>query len=170
MWNDTDTPLAYFISFRTYGTWLHGDQRGSIDRFHNCYRSPYIPANPTWHRYNEKVLKTLPLILEARQRRSIATAINETCQFRKWSLLAHNVRTNHIHTVVTADRDSELVLIALKANATRQLRSDDLWRHDISPWARKGSEIKLWTERSVAQAIDYVLYGQGDDLHLPLEQ
>src|SRR6266566_1829504 len=25
MWNDTDTPLACFISFRTYGTWLHGD-------------------------------------------------------------------------------------------------------------------------------------------------
>jgi len=23
MWNDTDTPLAYFISFRTHGTWLH---------------------------------------------------------------------------------------------------------------------------------------------------
>jgi hypothetical protein len=32
MWNDTDTPLAYFISFRTYGTWLIGDSRGSIDR------------------------------------------------------------------------------------------------------------------------------------------
>ena len=30
--NDSDTALAYFISFRSYGTWLHGDQRGSIDR------------------------------------------------------------------------------------------------------------------------------------------
>ena len=32
MWNDTDIPLAYLISFRCYGTWLHGDERGSIDR------------------------------------------------------------------------------------------------------------------------------------------
>src|SRR5712671_5216228 len=57
MWNDTDTPLAYFISFRTYGTWLHGDKRGSIDRFHNRYRSPYIPPNAKWHRYNQQQLK-----------------------------------------------------------------------------------------------------------------
>ena len=35
MWNDTDTPLAYFISFRIYGTWLRGDKRGSVDRFQN---------------------------------------------------------------------------------------------------------------------------------------
>src|SRR6185369_556860 len=30
MWNDTDIPLAYLITFRSYGTWLHGDDRGSI--------------------------------------------------------------------------------------------------------------------------------------------
>ena len=29
VWNDTDTPLAYLITFRSYGTWLHGDERGS---------------------------------------------------------------------------------------------------------------------------------------------
>jgi hypothetical protein len=46
MWNDTDMPLAYLITFRSYGTWLHGDQRGSIDRFHNRYKSPYIEPNP----------------------------------------------------------------------------------------------------------------------------
>jgi len=66
--------------------------------------------------------------------------------------------------VVNADRDSELVLIALKANATRQLRADGLWAYAFSPWARKGSERKLWTDRSVARAIEYVLYGQGNDL------
>ncbi|MGH9933202.1 MAG: hypothetical protein ACREA9_28800 [Pyrinomonadaceae bacterium] len=31
VWNDTETPLAYFISFRSYGTWLHGDKPG-LDR------------------------------------------------------------------------------------------------------------------------------------------
>jgi hypothetical protein len=50
MWNDTDTPLAYFISFRTYGTWLHGDERSSTDRFHNQYGSPFIPPNEKWQR------------------------------------------------------------------------------------------------------------------------
>ena len=164
MWNNTDTPLAYFVSFRTYGTWLHGDKRGSIDRFHNQYRSPYIPPNDRWHRYNQQQLKTKPLILGARERKSIETAIRETCQIRQWSLLACNVRTNHVHTVVTANRDPEVVLKAFKANATRELREGSLWLNEFSPWARKGSKRKLWNEQSVAMAIDYVLYGQGDDL------
>ena len=57
-----------------------------------------------------------------------------------------------------------MVLNAFKANATRKLREDDLWPHPFSPWADKGSKRKLWNERSVARAIDYVLNGQGDDL------
>jgi len=164
MWNNTDTPLAYFISFRTYATWLHGDKRGSIDRFHNQYGSPYIPRNDRWHRYNKQQLKSKPLILNARERKSIETTVRETCRIRKWSLLAINVRTNHVHTVVTANRDPEVVLNAFKANATRELRERRLWQHNFSPWVRKGSKRKLWNERSVARAIDYVLYGQGDDL------
>ena len=57
-----------------------------------------------------------------------------------------------------------MVLNAFKANATRQLREDGLWSYPFSPWADKGSQRKLWNEQSVARAIDYVLYGQGDEL------
>ena len=57
VWNDTDTPLAYLITFRSYGTWLHGDERSSIDRFHNRYKSPYIDPNATWQRHNAQVLQ-----------------------------------------------------------------------------------------------------------------
>jgi REP element-mobilizing transposase RayT len=164
MWNDTDTPLAYFISFRSYGTWLHGDKRGSIDRFHNRYGSPYIRPNQAWQRHNRKQLKARPLILGAEERGSAEKAIRETCKIRKWALHAFNVRTNHVHTVVTANRPPELVLNAFKANATRELRENRLWQHLFSPWADKGSKRRLWNERSVANAIDYVLSGQGDDL------
>ena len=164
MWNNTDTPLAYFISFRSYGTWLHGDKRGSIDRFHNQYGTRYIPPNEKWHRYNQKQLKARPLILGAQQRNVIEEAIRETCQIRKWALLAFNVRTNHVHTVVSAKPDPEVVLKAFKANATRKLREEKLWKHGFSPWARKGSKPRLWNEKSVERAIDYVLNGQGDDL------
>jgi len=165
MWNDTDIPLAYFISFRTYGTWLHGDKRGSIDRVNNRYRSPYIAPNETWRKYNQQRLKAKPLILSARHRKSVETAIRETCQKRKWQLQAMNIRTNHAHTVVCAScKKPGIVLNAFKENATRQLRQDGLWAHPFSPWADKGSKRRLWNERSVAKAIDYVLNGQGDDL------
>ena len=164
MWNDTDTPLAYFISFRSYGTWLHGDKRGSVDRFHNKYGSPRLPENAKWHKYNQTSLRAEPFLLGPNERRIIKEAIRETCEIRKWFLIAFNIRTNHVHVVVTARVHPKVVLNAFKANATRKLREDKLWPHSFSPWVRKGSKRRLWNERSLARAIEYVLYGQGDEL------
>jgi len=164
VWNDTDTPLAYFISFRAFGTWLHGDNRGSIDRFHNRYKSPYMPPSQIWYNHNQQRLRAKPLTLEAEHRKLVEKAIRETCEIRKWWLYAINVRTNHVHTVVTANRKAQLVLNAFKANATRELRQNGLWAQSFSPWARRGSKRKLWNEQSIAKAIDYVLNGQGEDL------
>ena len=64
MWNDTDIPLAYLITFRCYGTWLHGDTRGSIARFRNNYKSPYIAPDATWRRHSQKQLKGDPVSLK----------------------------------------------------------------------------------------------------------
>ena len=84
MWNDTDTPLAYFISFRSYGTWLQGDKRGFIDRFHNRYGDPYLQQNEALQQHNRKQLKTNPFVLGARERGSVETVIRQTCSIRKW--------------------------------------------------------------------------------------
>src|SRR6266508_2630033 len=101
MWNDTDIPLAYLITFRCYGTWLHGDARGSVDRFHNRYGTPRIPASEEWQRHNERQLNDEPVTLTAEQRQSVEEAIREVCKFRGWRLRAINVRTNHVHAVVS---------------------------------------------------------------------
>ncbi|HEU5232072.1 MAG TPA: transposase [Terriglobales bacterium] len=142
-----DTPLAYLITFRCYGTWLHGDERGSIDRHRNQYNSEYIIANPNWHEYNVRHLKFAPVKLTDIQRQSVEAAIHETCQFRSWELKAINVRSNHVHTVVsTGSLRPERVLNALKANSTRQLRQDGRWLHSHTPWADSGSKRYVWTD------------------------
>jgi REP element-mobilizing transposase RayT len=165
MWNDTDIPLAYFISFRGHGTWLHGDERGSTDRHNNAYGAPHIPTNMHWQSHNRKTLIGDPVRLNARRRRAIEAAIQETCAIRGWRLLAMNIRTNHVHTVAsTAGKKGELALNAFKANSTREMRQDGCWKSERSPWADKGSCRRLWNERSVSNAIEYVLNGQGDDL------
>ena len=69
-----------------------------------------------------------------------------------------------MQTVVTSRKKPELVLNALKANATRELREAGCWRYDHSPWADGGSKKWLWTEKELSNAIDYVLYEQGDPL------
>ncbi|HKP69211.1 MAG TPA: transposase [Pyrinomonadaceae bacterium] len=165
MWNDTDTPLAFFISFRCYGTWLHGDDRGSVDRHHNDYGAPRIPRNDTWKRIEGGLTKHPPVRLDGARRKAVKDAIRETCEKRNWYLWAMNVRTNHGHAVITAaGRNPDLVLNALKANATRKMRECGCWPHEYSPWAEKGSKRRLWNEQSIARAIDYVNNRQGDDL------
>src|SRR5688572_32859989 len=117
MWNDTDTPLAFFITFRCYGTWLHGDEKGSVDRHNNIYGTPWIPRNDTWKRISGTLAKHPPVHLNAARRRSVTDAINETCGKRGWYLHAINVRTNHAHSVVIAPGcHPDRVLNAFKAN------------------------------------------------------
>ncbi len=162
--NEEHIPLAYLITFRCYGTWLHGDDRGSVDRYHNRYGTPFIPPNERWRLYNEGLLKHPPVDLDAGRRAAVEAAVRETCEKRGWLLLAINVRTNHAHSVVTAGCKPEKVLNAFKANATRQMREAECWKHEYSPWAERGSRRYLWTERHVERAIDYVINGQGDEL------
>ena len=165
MWNDTDIPLAHLITFRCYGSWLHGDRRGSVDQLHNHYKAPFAPVSENRKRHNKSVLKSDPVLLDASRRVSVEKAIRETCLHRKWELRAINVRTNHVHVVVSIGvKKSELALNAFKANATRQMKEDGCWEMNHSPWVDKGSRRYLWSERSVARAIEYVTNGQGDEL------
>src|SRR5437588_6892285 len=78
MWNDTDIPLAHLITFRCYGTWLHGDERGAVDRLHNRYKAPFARASQRRHEHNRKLLKAEAVILNANQRSSVENAIRET--------------------------------------------------------------------------------------------
>ena len=160
---DEHTPFGYLITFRSYGTWLHG-KSGSVDRFHNTYGTPTLTADAARLRYNQRALSQSPVTLRAKQRALVEEAIRETCEIRKWSLWTINVRTNHVHTVVTANCKPERALNAFKANATRKLREAKRWDRDRSPWAHGGSKRYLWTEEKLANAIAYVREDQGEPL------
>lgn len=154
-------PLGYLITFRSYGTWLHG-RSGSVDRFHNVYGTPRLPGNHKRKLYNQRLLKQSPVTLSARKRAAVSLAVRETCQIRKWELWAHNVRSNHVHAVISAGCRPEIVLNALKTNATRKMRESGCWFSERGPWARGGSRRYLWTRKALSAAVDYVLYDQGE--------
>ena len=125
IWNDTDTPLAFLITFRTYGTWLHGDERGSVSRFRNQYKSKRLPPEKKWVTRNSQRLKAEVVVLKAAQRNCVEAAARETCEIRHWHLHAINARTNHVHSVVSScTKKPEIALNALKANATRKMREN----------------------------------------------
>jgi|ERR1051325_3307218 REP element-mobilizing transposase RayT len=162
--DDNDFPLAYLITFRCYGTWLHGDRRGSMDRTHNLYRTAKLAVNAPFENSDRRQLKHPPITLSARQRAVVKKAIRAVCQHRRYVLRCINVRTNHAHSVVTAMCKPEPVLDAFKSYSTRALRGAGLISATQKPWARHGSTIYLWKEKDVAKAIEYVMLNQGDDL------
>ena len=55
--NNHPTPLAYFITLRAYGTWLHGDPRGSVNRTRNRYGLPGIQGNQRLHQMMQESMK-----------------------------------------------------------------------------------------------------------------
>ena len=163
-WNETDEPIAYLITFRTYGTWLAGDERGSIDKYHNKFGVPRAVTSRIREKRHCERLKSPPLLLNAVARKLVESAIRGVCDFRGWSLIAISVRTNHVHVVVSGPAKSSKMLNDFKAYSTRRMREHGKWKFDHSPWVDKGSRRNLWTEAHVGRARNYVLSGQGGPL------
>ena len=161
---DRSSPIGYLITFRCYGTWLHGDERGSVDRHHRAYGTPDLHPSALRRQHDSDLLKQPPVKLSSPERPVVESAVRETCAKRSWRLWTINVRTNHVHAVVSANRKPEAVLSAMKANATRALREAGLWTSDLTPWEFRGSRKYLWSEEELRNAIAYVDSGQGEPL------
>jgi hypothetical protein len=99
-----------FLTFRTRGTWLHGDPRGSQDRYLNEYGLPRIPHTPAWQHAEAGRLRHPPVALDARMRRIVQEAIVDACAWRGWPVHALRVRTEHVHTVLSCSVTPEEAL------------------------------------------------------------
>ena len=104
------------------------------------------------------------MVFSEEQRRAVASAISEVCDYRAWRLHALNVRSNHVHVVVTSEAPVLDVLTAFKAYGTRKLRSLGLVGASEKVWARHGSTRFLRDEQDVIDAVSYVLDYQGEDI------
>jgi hypothetical protein len=82
--NTSGIPLAFLITFRCYGTWLHGDDRGSTDRSHNTYGSSFIPSNSRWENYGCRFMSYSPVTLDAHRRSVVEASVRVACRIKRW--------------------------------------------------------------------------------------
>jgi REP element-mobilizing transposase RayT len=157
-------PLAFFITFRCYGTWLPGDERGWTDHPGSGRDLSLRSGHPGLLAMTQDAMAHSPLVLENRHREVVGAAIRDVCTYRGWTLHALNVRTNHVHVVVSAGSAPEQVMTSLKAWSTRRLREAGLVAKEIKPWSRHGSTRYLWWDDQIEAACSYVLDGQGGHL------
>ena len=160
-------PLAYFLTWSTYGTWLPGDERGWIEYGYG-WQLPY----PVRKREAEARMTEDACRLDGEQREVVERQVAETCQVRGWQLHVVNCRSNHVHVVLSANRAPKIVRNQLKAWCTRRLKELEAKRHqasgravDVSTirenwWAERGSQRFINDEDSLEAAILYVRDGQ----------
>ena len=116
-----DEPIAFFITWTVYGTFLQGDRRWW--RKKNVGLTAPQPLLEQWHRerLNHEVL-----LLSQRHRTVVEHEIEQHSQRRIWRLWTVSARTNHVHVVVSAPGfRGDKVRDQLKANATRGIRDVD---------------------------------------------
>ena len=154
-------PLAYFITFTTYATWLHGREAGSVDRFHNVPGTPFLAPDAARESANRDAMRQPPYALDAPRRAVVLRTVCEVCRHRRWTLLAAHVRSNHVHVVVAAPAAPEKVMADLKAWSSRRLREAFGEPVDRDRWTQHGSTRYLNTPASVDAAVTYTLDEQG---------
>ncbi len=153
-------PLAYFLTWTTYGTWLPGDERGWVKRGEGL-QLPETAINSK----AESLMTETPCWFDREQRAIVEETISEHCNIRGWHLHAVQCRSNHVHVVVTADRKPEDVRSQFKAWTTRKLKelmssgsSNNIIRKKW--WTEKGSCRYINDENSLEAAIIYVKESQ----------
>ena len=155
-------PRAYFITFTSFGTWLHGDRRGSVDKHHAAPGAEFTQADDARWIAARRRMTGKPVQLCAVARRIVATTIRDHCKFRRWELWAVSVRSNHVHVVVTCpiDVSPNTAMSQFKSWATRRLRAAKLFDGARTVWTRHGSTRWINSQASFKEAVRYVLEEQ----------
>ena len=149
-------PVAFHITFGTYGTRLHGDERGTVDRRHNQPGDPILGAEPEWERMERRSLKYEPVILTSEQCVLIEQIVPEICARGGWQHHTSAAAPDHVHNVVTAHVDGDVVRRLLKRWLSQELTSRLDLRHHEPWWAECGSVKWVWTMDCYGRLIDYV--------------
>ena len=154
-------PVGFLITWTCYGTWLYGDERGSVDDEHNAYATPYLSPNDRRIAALRRRLRHPRFRLTKTARELVANTTKEHCRHRGWELLAVNARSNHVHVVVGfAGVAPEKMMGEWKAWRSRRLREHGLAPPGQRVWTRHGSTRYVWKKRDLDPAVAYVVEGQ----------
>lgn len=150
--------LAYFITWTCYGSWLHGDERGSVDDTHNRYKTPYSEPDQQRATETRRSFAESPWMMSDQDRTEVEEAIRTAASIRSWRITELNVRTNHVHVVIISlGQEPEHVAQILKAWATRKLKGSGRHPGRTRFWTNQASTRHLFDDDAIASARRYVL-------------
>lgn len=150
-------PIAYHITFGTYGTRLHGDPKGTVDRSMNIYGDPIIGSDPKRWIRETGLLKFSPVVLNLSQRRYVDSIIPSICQKGGWVYHIAAAGGDHIHVLLTADADGTAVRKWFKRWLGEKLMEKWPLSTGQSYWSEGGSVKWVWKEDYFNTVQGYLL-------------
>ena len=149
-------PLAYHITFGTYGTRLHGDERGTVSRNQNRFGDPIIGKDIVWQRIERSQLKFAPVVLTEEQQEHVETAVPPICTRGNWEFHIAAGQPDHVHVLLTTPNEGKKVRKWLKRWLGEALSvvwptvSNQTW------WAEGGSVKTIWDHEYFANVFNYI--------------
>jgi hypothetical protein len=149
-------PLAYHITFGTYGTRLHGDARGTIDRRMNQYGDPIVGSDRSWWHQERARLKFPPVEMSPEKMRYAESVLPSICERGGWGYHVGAAGPDHVHSLLTAEADGDAVRMWFKRWLGEALSSQ--WRlPDGATWWAEGGSVKwVWTDDYLDDVFNYV--------------
>jgi REP element-mobilizing transposase RayT len=151
-------PIAYHITWGTYGTRLRYGPRPTVSRDQNEHGTPVLRYDEhLWVREREN-LKYNPVILTLEQMRFIEAAFPDICLRGNWQYHTSAAGPDHVHTVVSSEHDPETIRRLMKRWIGQLLSQRWPRRESESPtwWAECGSIKWIGDEDYLATATGYV--------------
>ncbi len=153
-----DLPLAYHITFETYGTRLHGDPKGTVDRSMNRYGDPIIGSDhKRWIREIE-LLKFPSVNFDLSHRQYAESLIPSICQTGGWIYHIAAVGVDHIPVLLTADAEGTVVRKWFKRWLGEELSEKWPLSTGQTFWSEGGSVKWVWNEDYFHAIHRYILH------------
>lgn len=158
-------PVAILFTFTCYGSRLHGDERGTVDRHHRAVGEDFVQPSVARVRQAMARQSERGYVLDQVRRGIVLQGLLDS--FCRLGAVCHalHIRRDHVHVVLSTDRRPDVVLAHMKARATVALgRSGIDGARVHKRWARHGSTRMLWDVADLAPAVDYVVRQQGEPM------
>ena len=148
--------LALHITWGTYGTRLHGDPRGTVDRYNNESGTPVLGFDEHRWEQEKENLAFPPVVLTRPQMIFVEEQLPLICERGHWKHTVGAAGPDHVHEILESQFDPETIRRLLKRWLGQALSAR--WKLDEGAtwWAECGSIQWIDNERYFENATSYM--------------
>lgn len=149
-------PLAYHITWGTYGTRLHGDPRGTVERGDNEYGTPVLGRDAElWEEMRDN-LKFPPRKLTREQMLFVEQMVPDICVRGGWEHRESAAGPDHVHVVLSSLHEPAAIRRMIKRWLGEELSAVWPLPPDATWWSEGGSIRWIGDPAYLKSATDYV--------------